>query len=96
MPGLQACSAGDFPPLRQVHGGIAGHGHSGGALSFARSGLSRKGRQGNTESSARAAGLHPALGGGGQGGSSGGPQTGRAAPNPRLAQGRAGYTGRPA
>ena len=45
MPGLQACSAGDFPPLRQVHGGIAGHGHLGGALSFTRSGLSRKGRR---------------------------------------------------
>lgn len=64
MPGLQACSTGDFPPLRQVHGDIAGHGHSGGALFFTRNGLSRKSRQGNTESSVRAAGLHPALGGG--------------------------------
>ena len=64
MPGLQACSTGDFPPLRQVHGDIAGHGHSGGALFFTRNGQSRKSRQGNTESSVRAVGLHPALGGG--------------------------------
>lgn len=94
MPGLQACSAGNFPPLRQVHGGIAGHGHLGGALSFTRSGLSRKGRREHGEQRA-GCGPAPSSGRWGPGRQQWGPQTGRAAPSPRLAQDQAGYTGRP-